>query len=733
MILTGKLRRAATRVAGVLLLGVCGTAAACDDDDSDGLDVALVLSGGGALATTHVGALGVIESLGVPIHCVVGTSMGSVVGGLFAAGYDAEGLKSVFRDSRWPQAFNDRTSRTEIPYLRKEQDDLYLSGYVAGWGPDGLRLPGGFRSMAGLKRLYRSLLPGYPNDMDFDDLPLPYRAVAMDLSSGESVALGNGDLVEAMLASMAVPGAFAPRQVDGRLLVDGGMAAQLPVHVARAMGADLIIALDTTIEPPRAGVEWSAAQVSQQIVRLMVWNNWQRDRGQMGDHDVLIQADLEGLTTSSFQRANLGFQAGAAAAHQQRDALLAIRALAAPPGQRPPAPAAAQPQELRVANTSAVDEALIQRRFDYRADDLKDPEDVQRRLRSLAAFGPFGETDLALLDPNAALLTTTPHPLGRNLFNLGARASSDFQGDSRYALLGRYSRRPLHPSGSELRVSAQVGSDLGLALELYQPFGPESRFFATSSLAYVGEELLLDVGDVRLGEFWQQTGEARLRVGRELGDWGIVALDGVLANIDTETKVAVVPLPESQSSQNAGYGVLMGIDTLNDADWPRLGIQLKLSAHRLYQFDADNDTTDHYQAGFIKPVSVGAYELLLRADAQSLAADDVPVDLLRIGGFRRLSSFPENSLLADRYAMGSVELYRRLNPSEALFSVPVYVGLLAEYGDLELTVFGPDIDETFQSLAAYLGTQTVLGPLFLGFGYGSDDSRSVFLHFGRTF
>ncbi len=728
-----KLRRTTAPLAAMLLsAAVSGAALACDDDDADGLDVGLVLSGGGALATTHVGALAVVQALGVPIHCVVGTSMGSVVGALFAAGYDAEALKQVFRDSRWPEVFNDTPSRRDQPYLRKEQDDLYLSGYLAGWGPEGLRLPGGFRSMAGLKRLYRQLLVDVTTDVDFDDLPLPYRAVAMDLSTGEPVALARGDLVEAMLASMAVPGAFAPRHVDGRILVDGGMAAQLPVEVAREMGADVIIALDTTIEPPAATANWSAPQVSQQIVRLMVWNNWQRSRVELGEDDVMIQADLEGLTTSSFAQAEVGFASGERAARTQERALLAIRDRAAPTVATSLAPPI-RPASLRTVNSSTVKDGLIERRFDYRPEDLNDPDRVQHKLRSLAAFGPFGETDLAVLDAETALLTTTPHPLGRNLLNLGVRASSNFRGDSRYGVLGRYSRRPLYGNGSELRVSAEIGSDVGVTAELYRPFGPESRFFVTPAIAYRGEELLLDVEDVRIGEFWQQTGEAWIRVGRELGDWGILAFDGVLANIDTRNIVTIVPVPESQSSQNGGYGVLFGLDTLNDADWPVLGVQMKASAHRLYQFDSDNDTTDRLQLKFIKPLGLGAYQLLLRGDTQSLVSDGAPVDILRLGGFRRMSSFPENSLLADRYAMGSLELFRRLNPSEALFSVPIYVGLLAEYVDLELTEFGPEVDEQFRSVAAYLGTDTALGPLYLGFGYGDDDSHSVFLHFGRTF
>jgi NTE family protein len=287
----------------VMLLVLSAVAAACDDDDADGLDVALVLSGGGALATTHVGAIAVIEELGIPIHCVVGTSMGSVVGAFYAAGYDARELQAIFRNSEWPEAFAGQIARETAPYLRKEQNDLYLTGYLAGIGPNGVQLPAGFRSIAGLKSLYRGLLRHVPQSVDFDELTVPYRAVATDLASGRAVDLAEGDLVEAMLASMAVPGVFAPRMIEGRMLVDGGLAAQLPVSTAQQMGADLIIALDTTVEPPAPEPGWSVAQISQQLIRLTVWENWQVQRQRLGDGDVLLRPSLDGLTTASFDRA----------------------------------------------------------------------------------------------------------------------------------------------------------------------------------------------------------------------------------------------------------------------------------------------------------------------------------------------------------------------------------------------------------------------------------------------
>ena len=706
---------------------------ACDDDDADGLDVALVFSGGGALATTHIGALTVIEELGVPIHCVVGTSMGAVVAGLYAAGYDSAGLREIFRDSRWPEAFSGRVGRRDEPYLRKEQSDLYFSGYVAGVQDGELRLPAGFRSMAGLQRLFRQLLPGITVDQGFDDLPTPYRAVAMDLSSGEAVALDQGDLVEAMLASMAVPGVFAPRRVDGRVLVDGGMAAQLPVSVAQEMGADIIIALDTTVEPPEALPSWSVAQVSQQLIRHTVWRNWLLQRERLGKKDVLIRPELEGLTTASFQRAGMGFELGEAEAQTHREALLEVRRLAAPQSPRGEPSPATQPATLVVSTASPIDETLIVNRFGYEPSDFERPERLQRKLKDLAAFGPFRETDLALVDADTARLQAEPLHLGRNLISAGFRASNNFEGDSTYAVLGRLTRRPFGAGGSELRISGLIGTDTGLAVEYHQPFGSEARFFVTPAAAYWGEEYLIQIEDVRLGEFWQETGEARLRLGRELADWGIIAADAIVSTVNTSTEIALLPIG-SESANYLGGGLLFGVDTLDRAEWPGGGVQLRAHARFLNQLGGTGGTSENYRLKFIKPFRLAGWDVILRGDAQTIDNDpENPVDILRLGGFRRLSSFAENTLLSDRYVLGSVEIFRRLNPSDALVSVPLYVGVLLEYGDVELELIEPALKNNYQSIAPYLGMNTALGPLFFGAGFGRDGSANVFLHFGRSF
>ena len=514
-----------TALGGVILAAsLSATAIGCDFEDSDGPDVALVLSGGGALASTQIGVLKVIEELDVPIHCVVGTSMGAVVGGLYASGYSATEIEDIFIYSDWAEVFSGRPPREDQSYLQSERSADYLTGALMGLGDDGIRLPGGFRSMRGLRRHFRALTFHVPLDADFDDLAMPYRAVVTDFASGDAVALSSGDLVQAMLASMAVPGAFQPREIDGTLYMDGGMAAQLPVRMAQAMGADIIIAIDTTVEPPAPSSSPSLAETMQQLIRVSVWRNRQDDVARLNGDDLLLTPSLEGLSTTVFERAPQGVATGEAEARRHLRRLRAIAAQAAPSRAQVLArthPAQLADAEVRVINNTTLDDELLSARANVLPALETDEAVLNRRLNALTAFGALGEADLAQ-DQDGLVLMVDERDIGRSQLEGGIRLSNTFEGDSTFSVLARYSRRPFSHRGGDFSLSVELGTTNGLEAVLQQPFGEAGRYFYEPSLFYEGEETPLNFGDLRLGEFWDQKAGGRLRFGRELGDWGVL-------------------------------------------------------------------------------------------------------------------------------------------------------------------------------------------------------------------
>src|SRR5690606_24063595 len=208
--------------------------------------VGLVLSGGGARGAAHVGVLKVLDEMRVPVDAIAGTSMGAVVGGLYASGMSAVEIERLIQSLNWQDAFRDRPPREELGFRRKQDDRNFLVRYALGVTEEGFRLPPGLIQGQKLEQLLRNATLPVATVNDFDELPIPFRAIATDLETGEAVLMQSGDLVSAMRASMSAPGVFAPVQRDGRLLVDGGLVENLPVQVARQMGVDVLIVVDVS-------------------------------------------------------------------------------------------------------------------------------------------------------------------------------------------------------------------------------------------------------------------------------------------------------------------------------------------------------------------------------------------------------------------------------------------------------------------------------------------------------
>src|SRR6266478_5738856 len=206
--------------------------------------VGLVLSGGGARGAAHIGVLKVLEELHVPIDAIAGTSMGAVVGGLYASGLDAHEIEAIMTSLNWQDAFRDRPPREDLTFRRKQEDQNFLVKFPLGLRGGKVLLPKGLIQGQRLNQTLRRLTLPVAHITNFDDLASPFRAVATDLETGEAVVIGSGDLTSAMRASLSAPGVFAPVEREGRLLVDGGIAENLPIDVARAMNVDILIVVD---------------------------------------------------------------------------------------------------------------------------------------------------------------------------------------------------------------------------------------------------------------------------------------------------------------------------------------------------------------------------------------------------------------------------------------------------------------------------------------------------------
>ena len=259
--------------------------------------VGVVLSGGGAKGVAHIGALKVIEEAGIPIDYIVGTSMGSIIGGLYSIGYTPEQLDSMVKKQDWTFLLSDRIKRSQQTMSEREKSETYvLSLPLTGKGFKE-QASGGVIKGQNLANLFSDLTVGYHDSIDFNKMPIPFACVSENVVNGDEIVFHNGVLATAMRASMAIPGVFTPVRIDSMVLVDGGMKNNYPVNVAKAMGAEVIIGVDVQDKLRTANELNTAPDILLQIIDLTTQKNYEQN---VAATDVYIKVNVKGYSAASF-------------------------------------------------------------------------------------------------------------------------------------------------------------------------------------------------------------------------------------------------------------------------------------------------------------------------------------------------------------------------------------------------------------------------------------------------
>ena len=308
----------------LILLLSCAWSVVAHAADASRPRVGLVLSGGGARGAAHVGVLKVLDEMRVPIDAIAGTSMGAVVGGLYASGMSAQEIETLIGSVNWQDAFRDRPPRAELGYRRKQDDRNFLVRYALGVREDGFVLPQGLVQGQKLEQVLRSAALPVAGIRNFDRLPVPFRAVATDLETGDPVLMDSGDLVTAMRASMSAPGVFAPAQRNGRLLVDGGLVENLPIDAARGMNVDVLIVVDVSFPLYSRDQLASPFEVTNQAFAIMIRNRTLEQRQKLHASDIVIDPPLGRFLSTDFERVPQALAAGEEGANSMRARLAGL-------------------------------------------------------------------------------------------------------------------------------------------------------------------------------------------------------------------------------------------------------------------------------------------------------------------------------------------------------------------------------------------------------------------------
>jgi NTE family protein len=283
--------------------------------------IGLVLSGGGARGIAHIGVIKVLEEMKIPIDCVAGTSMGAIVGGLYASGYSPAEMEKIVTGIEWNEAFKDKPSPQELSFRRKQDAADYMIDFDLGFKNGHFQIPKGLIQGQNLNMILKYMLFHTEDIHDFNKLNIPFRAVAADIETGNPVVLQSGELVKAIRASMSIPAVFAPVEIDGKILVDGGIANNIPVDVVRQMGADVLIVVDIGTPLRTRENLVSTVSISSQVMTILIQRNSMEQIAKLRPGDIHIAPLLGDIGTGDFLRAPESLMIGQAKARSMKPLL----------------------------------------------------------------------------------------------------------------------------------------------------------------------------------------------------------------------------------------------------------------------------------------------------------------------------------------------------------------------------------------------------------------------------
>ncbi|KAF0101777.1 MAG: NTE family protein [bacterium] len=699
--------------------------------------IGLVLAGGGAKGAAHVGVLKVLEEMRIPIDFVAGTSMGSIVGGLYAAGLSPQEIEREIRTIDWLDVFNDDPARADRSFRRKQDDRLYVFKAKPGFNDYKIELPLAY--IQGQKfDLQLSRLTGRVAGIkDFNHLPIPFSAVAADLETGQEVVLKSGSLARALRSSMAVPGAFDPVPIDDRLLVDGGIANNIPVSVARAMGADVVIVSDLGSEMLTREQITSALSVAGQLVNFLFGLNSEAALKTLGPRDVLISVKLGDIGAGSFDRIVEAIPLGEQAARRSIDSI--GRYALSPEAYRRHVAARAQPKAdmpaiafIRVDNQSKVGDAVITSKISARLGQPLDVSRLEADLQQLYGLEIFESVRYEIVQEGEAtglLVHAREKSWGPGYLQTGMITSTNFEGESAFRLGLTYTLTQINPLNGEFRVAGQLGDEAGLAFELFQPLDAAADYYFNGRIGYNTQDIsVYDRKGNHLYELYSKKYALDLALGRQFGTWGEVRV-GYLREHGRADVVTGQPRSDWGFDTGMVY-VRLSDDKLDNPYFPTSGHMGRLEWRGSRDsLGADSDF-DQVFANYGHAYSWGRNTLFGNLSLGTTADDDAPVQsLYQLGGFMRLSGFEQDQLSGQHFGLAQVFYMRRINDIQFF---KAYIGGALEAGNVwqDSSDFGSDL---VYAGNVFLGLDTPIGPLYLSYGRNSESQNSLYLYLGPLF
>lgn len=709
--------------------------------------IGLVLSGGGARGAAQVGVIKVLEELRVPIDFIAGSSMGALVGAAYASGTSAKELEDRLRGEDWDRLLTDDSPRSDRSFLRKEEDQSRLLRLELGVKDGSLRLPPG--AISGQKfdilfsQITRSVSPG----VIFDDLPIPFRAVATNAESGRMVVFDRGRLTDAMRASMSVPGAIAPYQIGDQIYLDGGLTRNLPVDVARAMGADIVIVVNIGTPLLKKNDIQSLVGVSLQMVNILTEQNVRTSLESMSKDDFLISPPLETIGATDFNLVGDAITIGAATTRGMAGVL---KRLSLPPQEYAalrnaqlaramlPTGEKERVDEIRITGLERANSDELRRTIGVKTGETIDFKKINIGVSRAFGSGYFERINYSLLNDgghNVLTVDAREKQWGPNYLRFGLTLSADTQGEGRFNLLMRYLQTQVNTFGAEWRNDFQLGRDRRFASQFFQPFSASGILNAVSiapGIEFSKRPFDFFTSGQRTAQSLLSTNATTLDIGYDLSRNSIVRVGAVQSSNISALSIGVSQLPE-QRFKEGGARFKFLFDNLDDANFPKEGRTLQFDYYAsLASLGATVGNFRKVEVNYRDHLSFGPNTFALALRYGRALDGGLPIfDQYSLGGFLQLSAYRPGELVGQAVAFSRISYSRRLGQFSNPFGRNMYAGVSGEFARISDSPEQLRKSETKNSIAAYFGIDTLIGPLYIGYGRARLRNGVFYLFLGQ--
>ncbi len=705
-------------------------------DHADRPKIGVALEGGGALGLAHIGVLQWFEDHHVPIDYIAGTSMGGLVGGLYASGKSPEQLRELVEQQNWDSIIGGQTQYQDLSFRRKEDLRAYPNSLVVGL-KNGLTLPAGLNAGQEISLLIDHETLPYSRLSSFDQLPIPFRCVATDLVSGKEVVFKDGSLAKAMRATMSIPGLFSPIRDGEKVYVDGELVGNLPTDVVRKMGAEIVIAVHLETAPVKPGDIQSLFSVLGRSVDVVVRENEIRS---LSAADLIVNVNLSDFTSLDYQKAKSIIDKGESAA-EEKIRILMPYSLDDPDWQRYLETHGARKQSLvpiprfvRVEGTSPEGRKQLERSLKSLVDKPIDPQSLETILNRLTGIGRYDSSDYQMGEENGQtglIVTVHEKNYAPPTLQFGFEMDGSESDNANFTLASRVTFVDIAGFRSEWRTDVLFGNTYGVASELYRPFTASSKWFFAPHA---------DAGDTAFYLYRKSDPLADYRVSRaniggdlgyEFGRFAEVKAGYEMGYLDTRLRLGTPQFP-SVEGRTGDFRLHFLADHTDDSVLPRRGFGAE-TAFRWFQSSpgaTGSFPTMELKVRYFQPITRPASLFAAAEGGSTFGYQGTGIPQFFLGGPLRLSAYGTNELFGNQYYTLRIGYLHEIASLPPFLGKNVYAVGTYEFGKM----YGfADQSKFPNDVAAGVIAQTAFGPFFIGGSVGDSGHQKWFFQLGHLF